>query len=216
MSKQFDWKYGRSWEKFPIVPGQKWVDQFGSTLSVADITKHIPDFMLVADLVYCDPPWNLGNVNGFITKNGGQDHLSSFEDFYKHLFNGIQLMSPKVCYLEIGKQYVETFRNQLQAYYPFVQIWPITYYKKHLSYLLRGGEFPSNHSFTGLDDSITPMKAIETEKCTIVGDLCTGRGLTAISAVKAKKVFVGTELNPRRMAVTIEKMTKAGSKFIIE
>lgn len=216
MSNNSKWKYGDSWEHFPISHDQIWHDQFGSKVMVNDLTKNLPDFMTDADMIYCDPPWNLGNVNSFITKNGGSDYHNSFDQFYTAFFEAIRKISAKVCYLEIGNQYKEVFQNLLQGHYKHVQSWEITYNRKHLSYLLRAADEEIIYDFTGIDDLFTPEIAIKIENCHIIGDLCTGRGLTAVSAMKQGKRFVGIELNQRRMAVTIEKMTKLGSKFTIE
>lgn len=210
------WLYGDSWEKFQIKPGKLWVDQFGSKVMVNDLTKKLPDFMTEADMIYCDPPWNLGNVNSFITKNGGSDYHNSFDQFYEFLFDAIRHISARVCYVEIGNQYKEVFQNLLQKQYKMVQSWAIIYNRKNPSYLLRAADEVITYDFTGIDDLFTPEIAIKIENCRVIGDLCTGRGLTAVSAMKQGKRFVGIELNQRRMAVTIEKMTKLGSKFTIE
>lgn len=216
MSNNFKWMYGHSWEKFPISHGKIWVDQFGSKIMVNDLTKNFPDFMMEADMIYCDPPWNLSNVNSFITKNGGGDYHTTFDQFYTALFEAIRKISARVCYLEIGNQYKEVFHNLLQKQYKYVQSWQITYNQKHQSFLLRASNDLIAHDFTGIDDLFSPEIAIRIENCQVIGDLCTGRGLTAVSAMKHGKQFLGIELNPRRMAVTIEKMTKLGSIFSIK
>jgi len=39
-------------------------------------------------------------------------------------------------------------------------------------------------------------------------DPCTGRGLTAMTAAEMGRVFTGTELNPRRAAITLQKLAQ--------
>jgi len=174
-----------------------------------------PAFLFSADMVYCDPPWNLGNVNSFYTKSGFSPYMDQYIEFYRQLFSYIACIHPDVCYLEIGKQYLPDFKLEMDKLFPFVQVWPVTYYKKNSSYLVRGGIRPTDVDFTGMDDMDTPWFAIKSEKPNCVADLCTGRGLTAISAFKLGKRFVGTELNKRRLAVAIDKITALGAQFEI-
>lgn len=217
MSKPSKWQYGDSWEKYPIEPGQIWTDEkTGSSLAVHDIFNQLPDFMRLADVLYCDPPWNLGNVNSFATKNGSDKYLDDFSAFYNQLFYQIVKVQPSVCFIEIGKQHLSVFQEKMFELFPSVQAWQVTYYRKNISYLIRGGITPTNFDYTGMDDSQTPFLAIANDNPYCIADLCTGRGLTAISAFKQGKRFVGTELNKRRMAVTIDKLTALGAKFKIQ
>ena len=200
------WKYGNSWEKYPIKEGEIWQHvSSGSQLCVWNLFDGLPDFMTQADMIYTDPPWNTGNIRGFYTKAGMKTD-KTFDDFIEVLFNHISLIDAVVCYLEIGKQNVCVFRDCLKEIYPSVQVWPVTYYQKNPSFLVRGGLEPTNFDFTGMDDMDTPRTAMTNEKFTCVADLCMGRGLTAITAIKFGKRFVGTELNRRRLACTIDRV----------
>lgn len=210
------WNYGDSWEKYPIEPGQVWTEiKTGSQFAVHDITMPIPAFLCNADMVYCDPPWNMGNVNSFYTKNGTSPSIKEFSDFYNHLFSSVSQIKPQVCYLEIGKKHLSDFTEKMSDIFPVVQTWPVTYYRKNGSYLIRGGEKMTVFDFSYRDDMDTPALAIHHENLDCVADLCTGRGLTAISAFKLGKRFVGTELNKRRLAVAIDKITALGGQFEI-
>lgn len=202
--------YGDSWEKYPIEEGQVWKDPLSlSKIAVADIRNELP-FEIHAEMIYMDSPWNKGNVNSFITKAGMDTYIDSFEYFMDCLFGQIKKIDPSVCYLEIGKQYKQEFVSRLNALYPLVQIWEIRYYKRNPCYLVRGAENIIEPDFTGLDDEVTPLKAIQTEQPGSVADLCTGRGLTLLAAHKFGAKFYGTELNKRRLAVAIDRATKAG------
>lgn len=208
------YRYGNSWEKYPIKEGEIWCDDLtGSIVSVFDITKGFPEYMHTADMIYCDPPWNLGNVNFFYTKAGRSDYKNHFSDFYGALFFHIKRLETLVCYLEIGKQYLDIFREQLNNIYPIVQEWQITYYHKNPCWLLRGSHDLQRFDFTGMDDADTPYFAIRYEPCKQVADFCTGQGLTAIAAYKHERIFLGTELNPRRLAVAIDRVNKLGGNY---
>lgn len=207
-------KYGDSWEKYPIKEGEVWADAAtGSMVSVCDITSGLPSWMTRADMIYCDPPWNLGNVNSFYTKAGRTDYKDHFREFYGALFSQIRRIAPTVCYLEIGKQNLSVFQSELQTIFRVVQEWPITYYKKNPCFLLRGGPSLQSFDFAGMDEADTPFEAIKNESVGIVADLCTGQGLTAVAAYRNERGFVGTELNPRRLAVAIDRVNKLGGNY---
>lgn len=208
-----NWKYGDSWEKYPIEAGEVWQDPFSSSqIAVADLRNDLP-FKIEAEMVYMDSPWNKGNVNSFITKAGMNSYIDSFEYFMDCLFGQIEKIDPSVCYLEIGKQHKEDFINRLSAMYSCVEEWEIRYYKKNICYLLRACEGITDQDFTGLDDEVTPLKAIQSERPSSVSDLCTGRGLTLLAAHKFGSRFYGTELNKRRLAVAIDRAAKAGINY---
>lgn len=191
--------YGRDWESYQLQYGEIWSSE-NARICNWDITKGVPEFMKVADMIYCDAPWTLGNVNMFNSK-AGRGYMNDFSEFYVHLFSLIREICPRVCFLEIGKEELSTFKGQLEEIYRHVQVWQVTYYKKNKSYLIRGSDSPTDFDYKGLDDEFTPYIAIYNEKPNIVADACTGRGLTAISAFRNGCKFVGTELNARKLAV---------------
>lgn len=209
------WAYGDAWERHPIVAGVPWVDaESGSRVAVADLRDGVPDFMLDAEIIYTDSPWNAGNVNSFITKAGGLvERVRDFADFYTALFREIGRINPRVCYLEIGKQYLDVWRAEMVKQFPVVEVWPIFYYRKHGAFLVRGGDDLAPAQYTGMDDEFVPRVAVEAEGPGVVGDLCTGRGGTLIAAHLFGRPFVGTELNPRRLAVAIERAAHLGVDY---
>ena len=62
-----NWNYGDAYLKYPI-PEEGYEFDNGSIVKVHDIFQPIPNFMKQADLLFIDPPWNLGNINTFYTK----------------------------------------------------------------------------------------------------------------------------------------------------
>lgn len=208
------WNYGDSYEKFPIKKGEIWIEsRTRSLFAVHDLFNSLPSFMFDADFVYCDPPWSLGNLNSFITKNHSTDYINDFQTFYNILFKQIQAINPRVCFVEIGKQNLKCFEEEMSKAFNYVNTYNVTYYRKNMSYLIRGANYPSSFDYAGKDDSQTPSLAIINEHPICIADLCTGRGLTAISAYKQGKRFVGIELNPRRMAVSLDKISKMGGEI---
>jgi hypothetical protein len=209
-----DWTYGDSWEKYPIEADRPWVDlDKNSILQVADLRYGMPYFMQEVDLLYTDPPWNLALANGFLSKAGTGEKLKNFEEFSGALFHSIAKVGAEVCYLEIGEQWKDDFIARLESLYSTVHIFQITYGKKHPAWLLRGGDRLPLLGFGGMDDEQIPLAVAEREPYGIMGDLCTGRGLSALAALKAGRPFRGTELNKRRLAVTIDRCNKAGGAY---
>jgi hypothetical protein len=204
--------YGKSWEKYPIEENE--IYAFGnSKVSIGDLTKDVHTYMLNADMIYSDPPWTIGNVNMFNSK-AGREYINKFDEFTIPLFKAIALIKAKVCYIEVGKESLELYTNNLHRQYKYIQTWTITYYKTKECYLIRGSnEGFTDKSFEGLDDEKTPEIAIKNEHPKIVADFCTGRGLTGIAANNNGVDFVGIELNKRKLAVFIDKANKKGYKY---
>jgi hypothetical protein len=208
------WLYGDSWEKYPIESGEIWTEcKTGSSLSVYDIMDGLPQFIYDADMIYSDTPWNLGNITAFYTKAELEYRVFSFSEFTSKLFEHIAHIKPNICYLEIGKQNFGLFVENMQSLFPVVQDWDIVYYKKNPNKLIRGGYEKQIFDFSGKDDALTPLLAMENENFNCVADVCMGRGGTAMAAYSLKKRFVGTELNKRRLAVAIENVSKAGGMW---
>jgi len=210
-----DWSYGDAWERYPIETGTTWMERrTGSAVAVCDLFDGLPAFMTQADMIYVDPPWNTGNVRSFYTKSGIPTDRN-FPQLFGVLLEHIEDIGARVCYMEMGKQHRGLVASELRLIYPSVQTWQVTYYRRNPSYLIRAGYMPTGHDYTGIDDMHTPRMAMEHEVFDCVADLCMGRGLTATTAYKLGKRFVGTELNKRRLAVTIDKIAKLGGDWCI-
>ena len=209
------WLYGDSWDKYPIEEGELWRESHGSILSVCDIFNGLPDYMYHADMIYSDPPWNTGNLTSFFTK-AEKSNTHNFNDLANKIFSFVRAMKEKTCYLEIGYQNLDIYLKEMQSIFPFVQYWQIKYYKKYPCYLVRGGISNIAIDYSGMDDSETPFVAMRLEECKSVADMCMGRGLTALAAYDNNKLFYGTELNKRRLAVAIDRICQRGEVFTHE
>lgn len=203
--------YGNSWEKYPIETGDTWYCG-ESHVSVMDITNGYPYSTMKADMIYCDCPWNLNILNVF-NRKAERKEMRDFKDFYSHLFRIIRITNPEVCYLEIGKENVKLFENNMKLLYKHVDVYGITYYHKNACHLIRGGKDISPYNYGGMDDDATPYMAVAKEKKRIVCDPCMGKGLTALAALENGCTFVGTELNKRKLAAGIEILNRKGYAF---
>lgn len=204
------WRYGDAWEEFPIEPGEVWGLPNGSRVAVHDIFQPLPGFMMQADLLFVDPPWNLGNLKSFYTKAYRDDYPQSFSKFADTLFTRIRQINPIACYIEIGNQEVDAWEKRLGTLYPHVQRWPVLYYRKHPTNLLRGSRIgPIRYDFSGIDEARC-IELVAQMEGFIIGDLCMGRGLVGLAAYRNGKPFVGTELNKRRLANLLQRIARLG------
>jgi hypothetical protein len=206
------YQYGDGWEQYPIEPGEVWgIPDNGSKVAVHDIFNPLPDFMHTADLLFVDPPWTQGNLTAFYTK-AGRDDYQRFEAFTAVLFQRIAEVAPTTCYIEIGNQFVDEWYGRLAELFPAVQRWPVVYYRKHPTNIIRGGQSPTAHDFTGMDEAKIIGVVGQVEEYRVMGDMCMGQGLVGLSAWAAGRPFVGTELNERRLANLLQRLAKKGAE----
>jgi len=207
------WLYGDKWEKFPIEEEDVWTAG-DNRIMCADILRH-DIYKLFGtkrfDMSYTDPPWNTGNINSFRTK-AGMTNRDDFYNFISVVLATLKLISPKVNFIEMGKQNLDLVLREIKLKAGTVtDCWNTTYYNRNPCYLIRFTFEPLNIvpfpvSLNGKDDNDTPALAIEHEpsKPKNVVDLCAGKGLTGRAAFFAGLTFYGTELNKRRLAWLLE------------
>ena len=212
-----EWNYGDAYLRHPILDGQTARFEYGSVVKVHNIFDPLPEFMKSADLIFVDPPWTLGNLNTFYTKAGRDDKQSDFERFYKTLFVRIAEIAPKICYVEVGKEYLAEFIMEMKKLYPAVTFYNSTYYHKKdsLCYVIRGSHKRRKIPLDDMDEEDIIEWVAEHEDYNVIGDLCMGRGLVGVNAHKYGKRFVGTELNGKRLSVMLEKIANVGGKYTI-
>lgn len=204
-------QYGDAWERFPIAAGEVW--QVGAgRVAVHDIGEPLPAFMHEADLLFVDPPYDLGALNAFYTKAGRTDYYTDFGRFADLFFRRVAEVAPATCYIEIGNRQVKDFTARLAALYPVIQHWPVVYYKKHPTNIIRGAAVATALDLTGMDEAKCIDLIARVEEYDVIGDLCMGRGLVGLSAYRAGRPFVGTELNPRRLACLLDDVAWLGGE----
>jgi len=201
-----EWNYGDAYLRYPISDEYTFPD--GSRIKVHNIFDPLPGFMKEADLIFSDPPWNLGNLNTFYTKAGRTDYQDSFEVFYKRLFECVREISPKTCYIEVGKEYLSEFIQEMKSIFKYVTFYNSSYYhkKENICYIIRGSSKRQRLPLDYMDEEDIIEWICANEDYTCIGDLCMGRGLVGWNAYKNGKKFVGTELNHKRLSVLIEKI----------
>jgi hypothetical protein len=212
-----EWNYGDAYLRHPIQHGEIAVFTDGSKVSPHNIFDPLPGFMRSADLIFVDPPWNKGNLNTFYTKAGRTDYQDSFETFYKRLFECIAEIRPATCYVEVGKEYLSEFIAEAKRMYKYVTFYNSTYYHKKdsLCYVIHAGRKRKNHHLDGMDEEDIISWICKNEEYSCIGDLCMGLGLVGINAYSNNRQFVGTELNPKRLSVMIDRIVALGGHYHI-
>lgn len=198
-------KYGNAWESYPMEK-EKWgitVDgELRGLLKVHDVYNELPSFMKSADLVFIDPPYNQSAYNAYQTKAGLNGYIDDFVKYQNRLMECIDEISPDTLYVESpkGKEH-KVWLNLMNERYEHIQIWHCKYYKSGDCYIIRAsnkGEI--DFDYTGMDEEDVVFKLCEIEDYHCIGDLNMGMGLVALASFKVGKMFVGTEINKRRIA----------------
>lgn len=208
--------YGRAGDRYPMEIGDVW--ELGPhTLVCGDLQAGYGSMIPAPDMVYVDPPYNVGLAKGYRTKAGVPNPNMRFEDLIGSIMEAVRGCKGDV-YMESGTKEADNICSIMDAHGCKVyNRWNVTYYKKNPAVLIRGSftkPTKLSESPEGMDDEDTPTWAIahSSKPGDLIVDTCTGQGNTAVSAHKLGRRFFGTELNPRRLAVTIEKLVKLGCK----
>lgn len=209
-----DWDYGGAWREYPIE-GRRVDFSDGSIVQQHNIFDPLPAFMRQADLLFIDPPWNVGNLKSFYTKAGRADYEEDFQRFYIRLFACIAKIKPQTCFVEIGKEYLAEFILEMKKQYRYVTFYNSTYYHQsgNLCYIIQGGEKRRRLPVEGWDEETIIAHICKNEEYRCIGDLCMGRGLVGTYAHAAGRRFVGTELNHKRLAVLVKNLSRKGVMY---
>jgi 16S rRNA G966 N2-methylase RsmD len=213
-----EWNYGDAFKRHPIDENEIALFDNGSIVKVHNIFDPLSEIMKRADIIFVDPPWNLGNLNTFYTKAERTDYQDSFEKFYVRLFECIREISPRACYVEVGKEYLAEFILKMKSVFKYVTFYNSTYYhsKDKLCYVIRGSSKRKKLPLDNMDEEDIIEWICKNEEYNCIGDLCIGRGLVGINAYKNSKKFVGTELNKKRLSVLLERIIQIGGTYEIK
>lgn len=177
-----------------------------SKIKVCDLILEMPDFMKEADIIFCDPPCNQGNLTSFYTK-ANQQNLNEYKDFYNALFKRIDEINPRLLFLEVFKNNIDLFLKECEKRYLYVNYYNSMYYnnKKNKCWIIQAtNEKIYYPELENLDEEKTIKWICKNINFTCIGDLCMGKGLVGKYAYLNNKKFVGIELNKKRLALLID------------
>ena len=179
-------------------------------VQVYDIFNPLPKFMLDADIIFTDPPYNKSALSSYYTKADLKEKPDSFESFFYRLIECLDLINAKYVILEVGCAQEKMYLDVLRSLYKNVMSFDSFYYKKSPCKII----VASKHN---IPDVFKNIPTIDEEKVIdyicknvdfeCIADLCMGKGLVGFYANKYGKRFVGTELNKKRLAVLLERIT---------
>lgn len=171
--------------------------------------------MQTPSVFYCDPPWNVGIAKAFRRGSGQGDPTAVGFESLIHRVLAAAADVPGDVYVEMGKQHIADLRGWLvDVGLNLVGEWEVTYYRTKPCFLLQathvsrqplaiGGD---GSEATGMDDDATPAWAIQrsSQPGATVFDPCLGLGATSRAAHKTGRSCLGMELDPARMARSLD------------
>ena len=200
-----DWEYGDYCQKYNMS-GEI---QIGTGIvKVHNIFDELPAFMKSADCVFCDPPCSKQNINSFYTKAGRTDYQEDYKPFFERFFQIVDEIKPKNLFIEVFKSNKEDFMRACKERYIQVAISESTYYhsKKNKCWIIQATSSQPIIRFNGIDEQDAIELICKAVNFECIADPCMGKGLVGYYANKYGKKFVGTELNPKRLAVMFERI----------
>jgi hypothetical protein len=202
-----DWDYGGAWRRYDLSGVIDLPD--GSRVQVCDWRQGLPAFMREADTLFIDPPWSLANLRSFYTKADQPHPATTYETFAETLMAHIDTIAPQTLFLEVGLSAFPWYLAACEARYPAVTSYQSTYYRRppnrcRVIHATRGAHPLAYPHLNGLDEADIIAWICREHPYACIGDLCMGTGLVGKHAYRAGRRFVGTELNPKRLAVLVE------------
>ena len=197
------WEYGRFYKNYNMdgvieLPNN-------SQLQVHDLMHGLPNFMKRADVIFCDPPCNTGNLRSFYTKSD-MDLDYKYDLFVHALFNSIDAVKPKYLFLEVFKSNKDTFHSLVKMRYKNTLILDSMYYNKknNKCWIIIASNSKLSATYyeqlNGMDEEKIIKWICEHHEYNCIGDFCMGQGLVGKYAFLSNRSFVGTELNKKRLA----------------
>ena len=207
LSKKYE--HGRLYEKYDMTGD---IHIGTGIVRVHDIFNPLPSFMGAADVIFCDPPYNASALNGYYTKAEIEKKPESFRSFFEVLFKRIAQINPRILILEVGVPQLGEYLDEITSKYKHVIVKDSMYYgnaKNRCKIIIASNdEIPeclSDMSF--MDEEKVIEYICQNLEYSCIGDLCMGTGLVGFYSDKYGKPFVGTELNKKRLAVLLERIT---------
>ena len=206
-----NWDYGGAWRNHDMT-GEIHLPK--GVVAVQNIVDGMPEFMRQADVLFIDPPCSQGNLRSFYTK-ADMSLDRDYSEFESALFRRIDAIQPRELFIETFKSNHHRILAAMQHRYAAVTVYDNHYYNatKNRCWIIHGAMTEQPRLPIGLIDEAKAINWVCHHldfEC--IGDLCMGRGLVGWHAYRAGRRFVGTELNPKRLAVLVDRIHKAEAK----
>lgn len=207
-----NWDYGGFADKYDMT-GEIHIGT--GIVQVHDIFNPLPEFMKTADVIFSDPPYNKSALSSYYTKAGLTEKPDSFDSFFYRFIECLDIISPKLICLEVGVAQTPMYLDGLKqiGYTHIIQAESYYYGNKNqkcnMLFASKNNDIPEVLKTIPFMDEEQVIKYIcKYVEYSCIGDLCMGKGLVGYYSNKFGKPFVGTELNPKRLAVCCERVVK--------
>lgn len=200
------WEYGGAYLRHDMA-GE--IRAGGGIVKVHDIFDSTPEFMKEADCVFVDPPCSLGNLRSFYTKAEERMRTAEYGRFADRLFEVIDEIGPKRLFVEAFASNREDFEKRIRERFPCVRLYDSSYYHRPANrcWIIQGTAEPEDWRLS-VDEEDAIAKICRWVPFDCIADPCMGRGLVGLHAFRNGRRFVGTELNPKRLAVLLDRIEK--------
>lgn len=204
-------------DKFHVEPGEIWAAGphvfLCGDLETDDIERFIKMIPRPVHMVYTDPPWNAGNAKYWRT-HAGMSRDVDINNLWSCICEIIQQLNAEEVFIEQSVRNWHDF-EKIAAKHNLPSLtgkWVVFYGSPHKPNILlrfaeteRQGFNPSGLHGEAMTDYVFRCVA---QPGKIVVDPCVGKGMTARMAHKYGMICYGMELNPKRLAVTLDWLSR--------
>lgn len=210
-------RYDGSIDTYPISEGEIYSLPNGSKISIADITRGIPQYEKQADCIFIDPAGNKGVLKSYYTKAELECPVQSFDEFVTHIKRCIEEINPERLFVECFPRNKNQLLPMVEELFPCVKIYNSSYYhnKKNVCWILQGTKQEEDWKLEGVDEWDAVFKICQNVPFNAITDFFMGQGLVAEAAYKAGRLFYGSDMNRNRLAVAISRVAKNGGQWSV-
>lgn len=203
------------------------MERAGQSIALAQADLTLGGAQLFAEIartrstavVYSDPPWNPGNEK-YWRRMAGVDVPRDYTDLLTAWVRCVVAAEPEHVFVE--QSVIDSHRGMLMAAisreprwrWPLLATWTVQYGSpKRPNALMHFGPSPIStdpSGMFGVNMTRTVFRGLPFQSRAWVADPCMGLGTTARVAAEFGFSVYGTELNPKRLGVTVERLRKAG------
>jgi len=201
---------------YGVEPGQIWQTADGRhTFVCSDFMADslysdlIATLLFPPTLIYTDPPWGQGLLNGFRTGAHLPKATYDWTVIYRKIANLAATLDIPLfaeCSTD-GSSDGRRVPPSIAAAGDITAYWEIRYYRTHPAGLFYAANVPlpaSLPDLTGVDDDRIPERVLPVfAQRGLVLDPCAGQGVTSRAAQRSGWDSVTNELNPRRMSAAM-------------
>jgi hypothetical protein len=183
-----------------------------SVVQVHDLFDKLPEFMLRADTIFTDIPYNQSLLTNFSNRDEAAlspSNTLDFGDFTTRFFECIKHVNPKHLFVEVGKEALADYIIRCQDLFKYVTFYNSTYYNRienkcYVIHATNTYKFRRYKPLEDLDEADVVKWLCHNHEFKVIGDLCMGEGLVGKCAYHAGKSFVGIDINGKRLQVLVD------------